>query len=413
MKTIGIKLADGSFYPILEEGKPKKSILDLTTVKDNQTTVQIDLYRSEAGSIDDAEYVDTLKVTNLNPHPNGEPELHLSVGIDENDELSAEIIDPETGKKSETQVQLVSRTMQERNSPDDFEIAEMPPADSDFSLPENAIDPAELAELEVENTSEKTTESTNDDKFELPDFDDIIPPPETEKTASAQEITETDFTVPDFDDLNQPAPKAEGLEGYFDDPAFKDPVFTDPALSAPKTTESTETVDFTNLYTPKTTDSDVFEEDKEEKSKSRLPLITAIVCVILLLLLILILFVIPSPYNVIRGSSANKVQKTETVPEAAPPVEEPAVPQPETQPEAVQTPEPVPEPEPAIIPAPVPAAPEKKEDIRYHIKWGDTLWDISDAYYKNPWQYKKIARFNHIKNPDLIISGTYITVPAE
>ena len=57
MKTIGIKLADGSFYPILNEGTPDKKTLDLTTAKDNQTTVMVDLYRSETGTMEDAEYV--------------------------------------------------------------------------------------------------------------------------------------------------------------------------------------------------------------------------------------------------------------------------------------------------------------------------------------------------------------------
>ena len=122
MKTIGIKLADGTFYPVLEEGTPKKRMLDLTTAKDNQTKVQIDLYRSENGTMKDAEYVDTLEVTKLNPHPNGEPELHLSVGLDEENNLTAEVVDPETGKKSETEVNLVSRTEAERAEPADFEI---------------------------------------------------------------------------------------------------------------------------------------------------------------------------------------------------------------------------------------------------------------------------------------------------
>ena len=45
MNSIGIKLADGSFYPILEEGNPDTKSLELTTVLDNQTTVQVDLYK--------------------------------------------------------------------------------------------------------------------------------------------------------------------------------------------------------------------------------------------------------------------------------------------------------------------------------------------------------------------------------
>ena len=65
------------------------------------------------------------------------------------------------------------------------------------------------------------------------------------------------------------------------------------------------------------------------------------------------------------------------------------------------------------MPAPVIPEPEKAKDVTYRIKWGDTLWDIADAYYKNPWRYKKIAKYNNIKNPDLIISGTDILIPAE
>jgi nucleoid-associated protein YgaU len=67
-----------------------------------------------------------------------------------------------------------------------------------------------------------------------------------------------------------------------------------------------------------------------------------------------------------------------------------------------------------------PAAPVKsykvpktipKEGFRYRIRWGDTLWDISEAFYRNPWQYPRIARFNKIRNPDRIFSGSYIRIP--
>lgn len=64
---------------------------------------------------------------------------------------------------------------------------------------------------------------------------------------------------------------------------------------------------------------------------------------------------------------------------------------------------PVPKPEPIV----------KADDVKYKIKWGDTLWDISDTFYRNPWKYPRIANYNHIKNPDLILSGTEILIPAE
>lgn len=44
-KTIGIKQADGSFYPILQDGVPSNKQLSLTTVEDGQTTVKVNLYK--------------------------------------------------------------------------------------------------------------------------------------------------------------------------------------------------------------------------------------------------------------------------------------------------------------------------------------------------------------------------------
>ena len=67
-----------------------------------------------------------------------------------------------------------------------------------------------------------------------------------------------------------------------------------------------------------------------------------------------------------------------------------------------------------IVPTvPVAKTSVKKENIQYKIRWGDTLWDISDAYYRTPWKYSKIANYNRIRNPDYIISGTTIIIPAE
>ena len=49
-KIIGIKQADGSFYPLLQEGKPDNKKIELTTVRDDQTTVKVQLYKKEADS---------------------------------------------------------------------------------------------------------------------------------------------------------------------------------------------------------------------------------------------------------------------------------------------------------------------------------------------------------------------------
>jgi hypothetical protein len=58
------------------------------------------------------------------------------------------------------------------------------------------------------------------------------------------------------------------------------------------------------------------------------------------------------------------------------------------------------------VPATIP-----REGVDYRIRWGDTLWDISAAFYRDPWLYPRIARHNNIRNPDFIISGRTINIP--
>lgn len=124
MKTIGIKLADGSFYPVLEDNSNQEKTLDLTTANNNQTTVMVDLYRSSLCSMEDAEYVDTLQIDNLVEHPNGEPDITFTISIDEDNQLSAKIVDRETGSQSKTSITLVSRTEEQRLQPDNYSISD-------------------------------------------------------------------------------------------------------------------------------------------------------------------------------------------------------------------------------------------------------------------------------------------------
>ena len=563
MKTIGIKLADGSFYPILEEGTAKTYQLDLTTVKDGQTKVQIDLYRSESGSMEDAQYVDTLEVSNLVPHPNGEADLHLSVALNEKNELDAKVIDEETGRKSETSVTLVSRTLAERANPANFELSEeqkdsagqdkideIPEIaagldeptfaeddfaaetveDSDFSEPEEGAQAEKPEELEFETvpfsfdselendvaevdpdskndepqaegfkaedepafdtktdapaeekaesgkksddsnpvsedfeipdfdkTSEKTKEADNfdaADNFELPEFPEDSLDSKTDddfsglkdndfadlKNDDFSDLKSEDFELPDFDKtVTENSAKPEGLSGYFDDPAFKnDPVFNETnldstnneidfdtsALDSPVASASP-AMDFSDLYDKETLDgkNNSYDEEEETEKKTRVPVIICVVCAIICVIAtLLILFVVPSKYNLLKNHKEK--EPTEILSENNYQTEDSDIQQDIQNEEVAAEPEPAPEavedtvvvaPEPEVV-VPVPPAPkpvEKAKDIKYRIRWGDTLWDISDAYYKNPWRYKKIARYNKIKDPDLIISGTDILIPVE
>ncbi len=543
MKTIGIKLADGSFYPVLEDNTPSEKQLELTTAHNNQTKVMVDLYRSATCSMEDAEYVDSLQIENLVAHPNGEAEIKFTVSLDEDNQLSAKIIDSETGNESNTTITLVSRTLEERLVTDEYGIndteengsgagtlaagalaaggllaaaAAMRDKDSgeeteesdaredkvetveedapveDESFVEEPVVEESVEERSDEMPVEESSENLDDMNFDLPDDtsseditteseslndmnfdlpDDTVSEDTSDETVADETITEetsSDETISEnLDDMNFDLPDDTASEDItesndeisFDDTTSDDTIadetisdeLPDMDFDLPDdTTDSSEdenpqmpddffnteetmkdpTLDsespvsgglnFDGLYDEETERGTPAQNDDDDvKKKTKVPVIICIICAIICILAtVAVLFIIPSKYNLITKKHAKENAATVAIEEPAP------------QPEPVAEPEPEPEPEPAVpeakedeiviiekaeevVPSQPPVAEEKPKDITYKIKWGDTLWDIADTYYKNPWRYKYIARYNGIKNPDYIISGTKIVIPAE
>ena len=63
--------------------------------------------------------------------------------------------------------------------------------------------------------------------------------------------------------------------------------------------------------------------------------------------------------------------------------------------------------------APPPTAPAGQEQDKYIIKKGDTLWDISNAFYKDPFLWPLLWKANpYITNPDLIYPGNKLAIPS-
>lgn len=592
MRTIGIKLADGSFYPVLEEFSNSEKQLDLTTAHNNQTKIMVDLYRSKSCSMEDAEYVDSLQIENLVAHPNGEPDISFSVSIDENNKLSAKIKDSETGNQSKTTITLVSRTIEERLTTDEYKISDstekpktkkhgflakaekirendkdskktksekvmsesektdIPGFDEQTSQIENkkqtehenntiiAFTPAaddeinrqkkldsiddviiqedesqkniiwpddtdvtqiiedEIPEENLKDTETaqetEVTENTNDienpeemqivqeiELNETPeekvDFNDVIEPQEETETENetseeilekqdyevqdigndeipddtglpelnfdfpgddskevlenaAQDFNQTDNEMPeDFFDIDNPLEEKDSdneietnIEENPFDHAFDN--FDNDFETASENNVYTETsssakgpLSFTGLY-DKETELGLSEQDEKITKKTKGPVIICIICAIICVIAtLLILFIVPSKYNLLNkgNSQKEKTEITEITVEDQPQIEpEPEIAEP-IAPQAQEEEVVVVEQAEIVVPEQPPVTPEKPKDINYKIKWGDTLWDIADTYYKNPWRYKYIAKFNHIKDPDYIISGTYITIPAE
>ncbi len=316
---IGIKLADSKFFPVLEEDTPSSKVLELTTVRDDQTSVQINLFRGEDQTVDTASYVGTLIIEDIAARKAGDATVELTLTLDETNELSAEAVDLDSGSRQALSVSLETLGREEMYNLPDFDLT---PVDDSLQL---GLDP-ERRNVVVEGT---------------------IP--------------------------------GNAPEGLYD-----------------------------------------MNEEEEKKSGVFMP---AWLCVTILVVgvLALALALLVSARVMMLNKSVAEAQaaqaqaaQNQAVPavEPAPPVE----PAPEviTPPPVVEeTPaEPVAEPVEEAKPAAPEPAPEAK-DVRYKIKWGDTLWDLSETYYRNPWLYKKIAKHNKIRNPNLIIAGTYLEIPAK
>lgn len=319
--SIGIKIANGEFYPIVEEFSAQKKRLILTTVHDSQKSVQIDLYKSFTRTMADALYIGTLVVEALKQKPKGDPSIELIITSTTTGEILADARDldiPSGGEGHHLSVSLTS--------------------------------------LEVENQN-----------YEVSDFE------------------------------------------------------LEPGDSPPQ-----------GLYEKA---SQVVEGSRSKG----FPWILLLIIILIILLFGLGIWIfmfqgkgLPAEIKRFIPTTTSTAPAPQPSPEQAPEVQ----PAPAPQPTPAPAPEPVPEPAPApppVIQAPAaaprtPAAPRRtrptppvasykvpqtipRGGVPYRIRWGDTLWDIAEAFYRNPWLYPRIARFNNIRNPNFIISGTTIRIP--
>ena len=451
MKTIGIKLADGSFYPVLEDNTPSEKKLELTTAHNNQTKVMVDLYRSATCSMDDAEYVDSLQIENLVARPNGEADIKFTISLDEDNQLSAKIVDSETGNESNTTITLVSRTLEERLVTDEYgindsnsnkagavaagEVAAGGLLAAAAAMREKVKDETEVEEEPVvenvddgvpfgdETLVEEAAVEESVSNEEIPADETIIDETFADEALADDTITEDNSGLPDMDfDIPDDTTETETPEmpdDFFntDDldnteerqETMKDPTFDSVSPAAGG-------LNFDGLYDEETERGTPAENGADEvKKKTKVPVIICIICAIICIIAtLLILFIIPSKYNLITKKHAKEAGTTVAIEEPAPEAEPVSEPEPEpVVPEAKEDEIIIIEKAEEVVPAQPPVAEEKPKNITYKIKWGDTLWDIADTYYKNPWKYKYIARYNGIKNPDYIISGTKIVIPAE
>jgi LysM repeat protein len=305
--TIGIKEANGDFYSILEENSAVKKRLVLTTVHNNQKSVQIDLYKSSSKSMADAMYIGSIVVENISLKPKGDPSIEMTISSNREGSISADAVD--------------------------------------------LGNPANKHNLSV------SLKSFEDDKNEYPDFemDESQKPESLQHPRDERKFPWLPIIILGivlillclglwfflFRDRNSPGPKAETTVSA---PAQSSTSAAQSSVQTPETqTPENPPVTQTSQSPPAQTSQPAQPVVVERPPRA-------------------------NPQPVSRDRTAAPVYSF-NVPQTIPP-----------------------------------------EGIVYKVRWGDTLWDISEAFYRNPRLYTVIVRSNEISNPNLIVSGTELTI---
>jgi Hsp70 protein len=167
---IAVRIANGSFVPIMDTSSKTRRRLVLTTIRDDQTNVQIDLYRGVTEDMENAEYVGSLMIENIEAAPKGQADVALLLGVDESGNLNATATDKNSGEYQSLSVSLESIDQDGYDVPD-FELSDeeltlddLSMDEEDFSLDESesslSLDDVTLEEdfsLDVE--SEQSTDT--------------------------------------------------------------------------------------------------------------------------------------------------------------------------------------------------------------------------------------------------------------
>ncbi len=361
-KKIGIKIADGTFFPVLEGNTDKKKRLVLTTVNDNQTSVQIDLYEGVGDEFADPVYVGTMVIDNIAPAEKGTPEIEMVMGVGEDNVLSATAKDLASGLEESLSVSIES-----------------------------------LDETEVYDVPEFTLE---DEDFEFDDdmFGEEKGEESEEPASGIDESLDSDFESDLSDD-------------FMEEEAFEE----HPLETIPPGEEEEEAFQ-----------SERVEHEAHKRGLNPFVLLLLVLIVLGLLGGVAYLVYnsfsgekVPILQAKENTDSAEEASKAVTVKEGGNQAVQPAAAE-ESNTPAIEKREPVqaaPGSPPEKSAAPAAEAAKKSvntdQGVWYRIRWGDTLWGISYSFYKSPTMYAKIAKENKIKDPDLIFAETKIFIPKE
>ncbi len=167
-KSIGIKLYDDSFVPVLTEGETKNKRVVLTTGKDNQKKAVIEIYEGTSAKCSENEYLGKLSIELDRSTNKGEPTFEVNLRLDDKGVLYVKAWDQESKKESELVIENVESNRITQENLTDEEILEY----EDTQVQELASQVIDVDEryqdhhvdsLQYENTSYKNANIYDDD----------------------------------------------------------------------------------------------------------------------------------------------------------------------------------------------------------------------------------------------------------
>ncbi|MDR1074311.1 MAG: LysM peptidoglycan-binding domain-containing protein [Treponema sp.] len=334
MATIGIKIANGNFYPLLDETDPQKKKFALIPARKGQKRAQIDFYKSDLRDMEDAQHIGRLLFGNEKREMN-EDVLDLAIESNGQGKISASAKNLKTGEDRQLVIWL------------------------------KAADQDDGRESERNSGRNRAGE-----KFETLRTPEII-----EETAGLSPI---DLLYEQkFAKKFPPVPICIavlslaaicGALWFF--------LFRGKALASetPAVAATAETPDPQEPLAP------AYAETPPERE--------------------------PPPQEQAGAALA------ETPPEQEPDPQEPPAPA-----YAGEIAKPAPQSEQKLKKPLAPvrsykaSKPIPKNGTTYRVRWGDTLWDITDVFYNNPWLYARLARYNRFRPSAILLPGVVLRIP--
>ncbi|MFW5995435.1 MAG: Hsp70 family protein [Spirochaetia bacterium] len=155
--VIAIRTADGALVPVLETGTRNRKQLVVTTARNDQKRVHIDMYEGPADNLANSEYIGSLVIDRIDPAAAGETEIRFVAGLDERGQLKATATNLANGDSQSLSISLTEGERGPDREGDADDLGDLP----DFSMDDEVVE--DLESLEGADSAGESSDTVDDD----------------------------------------------------------------------------------------------------------------------------------------------------------------------------------------------------------------------------------------------------------